>query len=285
MLTRRTLVAALVAAPLAACTRTSPTAHPLRVIGNRLFVDALVNGHPVEALLDSGAEMSLADRAAADMLGLAGGQSVTARGSGAGTTQAAIVEGVAIEAAGVRLIDRSVAVIDLADVGRRLIGRPLPFIVGRDLFDAARLFIDIEGGVLRAVDRAVTPPGVQLPLQTAHGIETMPVAVEGEPAWAEFDLGNGSEVSVSRTYARKLGLDAPERLTGRKSGGGIGGAVERDTTTLRTLTVAGVTFHDVPATIDDNANAGDVNVGVSILRRFHITTDYAQHAIWLSPRR
>ena len=99
------------------------------------------------------------------------------------------------------------------------------------------------------------------------------------PAQAEFDLGNGSDVMVSRAFAQKAGL----KVTGQKSGGGIGGEIVRDTTVLPTLTVAGVVFRDVAATVDDQSNANDLNIGTSILRNFRITTDFKQRAVWLQP--
>jgi len=78
------------------------------------------------------------------------------------------------------------------------------------------------------------------------------------------------------TYGRKVTT---------KSGGGLGGATLRQIVTLRTLEVAGRTFTDVSAAIDAQPSASDVNIGVNILRHFAITTDFANHAVWLAPRR
>ena len=50
------------------------------------------------------------------------------------------------------------------------------------------------------------------------------------------------------------------------------------------LTVAGRTFRNVPAAIDDQPNANDLNVGTSILKEFLIVTDFKQRAVWLAPR-
>ena len=40
------------------------------------------------------------------------------------------------------------------------------------------------------------------------------------------------------------------------------------------LAIAGQTFRNVPAAIDDQPNAGDLNIGTSILRHFVITADF-----------
>jgi len=51
-------------------------------------------------------------------------------------------------------------------------------------------------------------------------------------------------------------------------GGGLGGEANRQIIVLSSLEIAGRRFEDVAAAIDRQASASDVNVGVSILRRF-----------------
>jgi predicted aspartyl protease len=258
---------------------------PLSVHRNRLFLAASVNGQPVEALLDSGAEMTSIDDDRAASLGLALTGADEVKGSG-GTAKVRFSEGVTVEAAGIRLADRMVAVFDLDEVASRLIGRPVPVIVGREVFDAARLRIDVDGGRIASVPRDREPTGARLPLTTHKGIEHFPVSVEGHsPASAAFDLGNGGTVLIGKAYAERLGLTAPNRIVGRRTGGGIGGAIERDLVILQTVTIAGRTFENVEAAIDPLDSASDLNIGTQLLRRFLITADYAQHALWLEPRR
>lgn len=257
----------------------------LIVRGDRLFIPARLNGIETrDALLDSGAELSLVDQAFAQQAGLVTAGTETARGTG-GEEEVTFAEGVTIEAVGIRLENRPVAVLDLGDIATRLVGSPVTMIVGRELFDAARLAIDIENGTIAAVGRDQVPVGLQLTMDTHNALQTIPVAVEGgAPVQAEFDLGNGSEVLIGAAYAERAGLLAPDRIVGQKSGGGIGGEVERDLVVLAEFEVAGVTFRDVPAAIDRTDNAGDVNVGVRILRNFGITVDFAENAVWLEPR-
>jgi predicted aspartyl protease len=259
---------------------------PLRTTrGGRLLLDVRVNGQPVEALLDSGAEMSVLDLSFARRLELEGTRTETARGSGAGVLEAGIVDGVRLDAVGLELKNQTVAVLDLSDVADRLLGRPLEMILGREIFDAARLQIDIAGGRIEVMDDTVDPPGVRLPLTTEHGIETFPVRVEDQaPVQAALDLGNGSNVILGADYAKRAGLLADGRAVTRETGGGIGGATERDVITLSSLEIAGRVFRDVPASVDEGANANDVNVGLSVLRHFLITTDYSERLLWLLPR-
>lgn len=261
----------------------SAAAEPLELFNDRLFLPATVNGERTVALLDSGAEMTVLDDDFARRLGLATEGSAVGRGTGAQTVEATFAEHLRIEAAGVSLEQRA-AVIELGEVSQRLVGRDVELILGREIFDHARLRIDIEGGT---IDTGAEPgqAAVRLPMTNRRGVPTVPVTVEGHaPVHADFDLGNGSGVVVGRAYAERIGLTAPERVVGRRSAGGIGGAVERDQVVLRSLVVGGREFRDVPAGIDSNENAADVNIGTSILRHFIVTTDFARDSVWLEPR-
>ena len=282
---KRLAAAALALAAIAGCASVPPqSAGRLEVRGNRLFLPVTVNGTRVTGLLDSGAEMSLVDDGLAARAGLrlAGAEAV--KGTG-GTAPVRFSSGVDLAAAGVELPGRTVAVMDLQDIIDRLLGRPVDIVLGREFFDAGRIRIDIEKGEIAAVPADREPAGTRIPLRTAEGIETLPAAVEGRPpVHADFDLGNGSEVLVGRAYAESIGLTAPGRIVERGKGGGIGGAVERDIVILSSLTVGGRTFRNVRAAIDPSGNAADLNLGVSVLRHFIITTDFARQALWLEPR-
>jgi len=259
---------------------------PLRMTeGSRLLVDARVNGRAVEALLDSAAEASLLDTEFARELGLLGGKDVTARGSGETTMKASLVSGVTLEALGLTLRDQTVGVLSLSDVGQRLLGRPLPFVLGREVFDNARLEIDIEGKTIRVVDPAAQPRGVRLGLDSSHGVETIPVLIEGRPARAAFDVANGSKPLLGSRFAEEARLLSDGRAVTSELGGGIGGETKRQVITLASLELAGKKFTDVPVAVDRSEHAHEFNVGISLLRHFIITTDYKQRAVWLAPRK
>jgi predicted aspartyl protease len=106
----------------------------------------------------------------------------------------------------------------------------------------------------------------------------------GAPVRATFDLGNGSHVLLGKSYAERLGLTTDGRTARTERGGGLGGETTRQVYTLREISIAGRRFTNVPAAIDPQPSASDVNIGVSLLRHFRITTDYAAHAVWLEPR-
>jgi|CXWL01.1.fsa_nt_gi predicted aspartyl protease len=256
--------------------------YPLKLTrGDRLLLATQVNGHAVEALLDSAAEASVLDREFARKIGLTGSGVATAKGSGEKTVEVPLAQGVTLGAAGLTLRDQTVAIADLSDVGQRLLGHPLDMILGRELFDAARLRIDIDRRELEVMEDRAEPGGIRLELKTVNGIEVFPVLVEGEPVLAAFDLGNGSNVFVSGDYAKRRGLLTDGRTVSQETGGGLGGETQRSVISLKSLEVAGLTLADVPASIDEGDSATDLNVGISVLRRFVITTDFSAHALWL----
>jgi hypothetical protein len=264
---------------------TQEKTYPLTLVhGSRLLIAASINGHPVQALLDSAAEATLVDRAFAQRLNLKHSSTVAGQGSGAASFDADLVNGVTLQALGLSLPNQTVAVVDLTDLGRRLLGRKVDVILGREIFDAARLCIDIDAGKIGVVSRDRDPPGVRFALKTEHGVETFPVRVEGVgPLQATFDLGNGAQVLVASALASRLHLLTDGRKITAERGGGLGGATSRQVIELRALEVGQQVYTDVPAAIDSNPSSSDVNVGVSILRNFLITTDFSQHAVWLSP--
>lgn len=255
-------------------------AETLEVRGDRLFLPVEVGGEPIEALLDSGAEVTVFDTATARQLRLGSGTEVEARGTGAGTARAELVKDVSVTALGRDLAIPMAAVMDLSDVGARLLNAPLPMILGRELFDSGRVLIDIEGGRIEWLDEAAAPEGVMLDLTAAHGIETIKVGfgAAGEQA-ADFDLGNGSGLLISAALASRLALTP----VGTEEGGGIGGSVSRPVVIVPELTIAGKTFRNVRAqvTADERVPA---NVGVGLLREFVIVIDFPGRRVWLRPR-
>ena len=45
----------------------------------------------------------------------------------------------------------------------------------------------------------------------------------------------------------------------------------------------GAVDDDVRAVVDPMGNAGDLNLGVKILREFVMVVDFGRHSIWLAP--
>jgi hypothetical protein len=257
-------------------------AEPLRLSGARIFVPVTINGIETEALLDSGAETTLVDEAFARRIGLTLAGSEIAKGTG-GQQAVRFAHGVDLESVGTHLEGRTVVVMDLSDIARHVVGEPLTVVLGRELFDSGPFLLDLRAGEINAVDAPSESLGTRLPLRDHAGIKQVPVRIEGIEVHADFDLGNGSEVLIGRDFAAARGLLAPDRIVGRKTGGGVGGTVTRDLVRLRSVCLAGVEFTDVPAAIDATEHAADANVGVALLRTFVMTIDFPGNTLWLAP--
>jgi len=280
---RRHLVFSILFASIVMSAISVAHAAPLELHGNRLFVAVTINGVKAEALLDSAAEMTFVDPKLAARLKLVPEGSETAKGSG-GDAQVQFAKGVDIEAAGVKLPDLTVALLDMTDLSKRVVAKDLQIILGREFFDAGRVRIDIEGRSIEKVDSAIEPRGTRLPLLSARGIESFPCTVEGVATHADIDIGNGNEVLIGRAFAEAHGMLAPGRVVERKSGGGIGGSVDREIVVLKSLEIAGTRIENVRAAIDPQPTAGEVNVGTSVLRRFDLVIDFPAHAVWVQAR-
>jgi hypothetical protein len=256
---------------------------PLKMHNNRLLLQVKINGAPAEALLDTAAEMTFVDSKLAAEIGLKAEGSQTAQGSG-GKAEVQFAKNVNIEAAGVKLPNMTVALLDMTFLSKKLVDTELRIILGREFFDAGRVEIDMVGGAIRKVDPSVEPPGVKLPLTSDRGIESFPCKVEGIDTECDIDIGNGSEVLIGKSFAEQHGLSKPERIVEHKEGGGIGGAVTRDIIVLSTIDVGGVKFEKVRGAIDPQPTAGAVNVGNSVLDHFVLTIDFPGRALWFKPR-
>jgi hypothetical protein len=260
-------------------------------LGSRIYIPATVAGTETHVLLDSGAEATVLDKAFAEKAGIKRTGVVTAIGTG-GRQEAEIASGVNIRVGDMELRDLTVVLIDLSGI-ERMIGRPIPVILGKEVFNASAIDLDFEARTIafQDLDSFVAPAGaVAVPVTTANGIRSVPVSVEGaEPVLFDFDLGNGTPLLIYSAYAGPKRLVTDGRPTSRTLSGAVGGLKQRDIATIRTLTFGGVTFKDIPTvffadegdTAESNRTMG--NIGMPILSRFRLTTDYARDRLYLTP--
>jgi hypothetical protein len=71
-------------------------------------------------------------------------------------------------------------------------------------------------------------------------------------------------------------------------GGGVGGMSNEKLATLRSIAIGGARMNDVPAAFPDagenavNSDQTAGNVGLYVLSRFRLITDYPHNALWLT---
>ena len=251
-----------------------------------------VNDVATDIWLDSGAGMTVLDTPLAEAAGLRAAGSIAAQGTG-GRTEAGLVGGVTITVGALEIGPLSAAVLDLSDVGRRL-GRPLPAILGKELFHALGVDLDYPNARIRFHDPDALragAPGRRLELLPADdGHKNVMMTIEGGgPVVVGLDTGQGGELTLFRHYATARGLLEGRPLSERL-GAGVGGATTMKVGTLRAVTLAGyelrgvpVAFHveDVKGAFDTQLQAG--NLGAGILKRFRVLFDYPHDCLWLEP--
>lgn len=256
------------------------------------FVSGAVNGVAAAMLIDSGAERTVIDASLAQELALERGGDVTARGI-SGAADAWIARGVTIEVGGVRFEPPFVVVIDLAPVALRL-GRPLPVVLGRELFARAIVELDYPRERVAFHDPERSPgtdDARSLTLFEAGGGKyAVEARIEGRPpVRVQVDTGSGDTLTIFHDYVstQKL-LDGRARVSTRLAGGVGGNSVEHEAT-LATLSLGEWRLRDVPALLEAqvrNANAArdcSGRLGGRVLRRFRVTIDAPHQRMHLEP--
>lgn len=255
----------------------------------RIFIPVTVQGRPVDAMLDSGAEVTVVDRAFAEEIGLVAQGGVTAVGTG-GSETVAIAPGFDVRLGGAELKGVTVAIMDLSPISQAL-GRRIPVLLGKEMMNQAITDIDFAARRIRLVapEAFVPPPGtVELALTPVKGLRALPVSIEGGPTvMAMFDLGNGSPLALFPGYAAEARVMEGRRASAVMAGG-LGGAAPSPLFNLERLSIGGHVFENVPTTLrnahgvwarDDAA----ANVGLPIFSRFRVMVDFGGDRLFLQP--
>jgi len=257
--------------------------------GNRVVVSATLNGHAVPAILDTGASATTIDRAYARSIGIPEGQKIEGRGAG-GVVEAELVHNVTLELGGIKFEKMTVAVMDLGPVARA-IGRPLPLVVGRELFNNATLAFDWDKNLITIADSAhFTPPAnaTVLPVERRGPFNFVKLSVAGlPPIDAVLDLGAGGAISLPSDYWSKQPALASLHYADTQSGG-VGGLHSTRAVTLPNVEFAGRLFEKVPAVLGGDSNGGAAergsNLGIGMLKQFALVLDLGHDRIFLGPR-
>lgn len=257
--------------------------------GSRIVLNGRVNGVATEMMLDSGAGVTTMDRDFAQKIGLKPGMKITAQGSG-GTEQGELVTDVTVQAGNLKLNGVTVLVLHLDPI-EKAIGRPIPVVLGREVFMNSVVGLDFERQLLTlspAQDFATPPGGTEVKLKRDGTIHYLPMSVDGlPPVEAALDLGNGGALSVSKEYFDKAPrLAALPYAIGLS--GGVGGLKETRRVTIPKVSLGGFTFEKVPgdlSSLKGGPYKGRVNAGIQLFKPFKLTLDLGHDHLWLQRTR
>ena len=284
-------VAAQVAEPPIATPVVSAVAHRSATIpfelyrGNRMFLTGRINGVETAMVLDSGAGVTTLDTAFARKIGLINGQKISALGNG-GEQDAELFQNVTIEAGNLKLSGATVVAIDLSQIAKG-IGRPMPVILGRELFVNSVVAIDFDRKEMSlSPSKGYRAPAgaTEVKLKREGTLHYMPVSLAGlPPVDAAFDLGNGGALSISKEYHEAhpefAALPHAPSLSG-----GVGGLHEMKMVTVPKVSMAGFSFEGVPANLGalpDGPYEDRANVGIQMFKPFKLTLDLGNDRLWL----
>lgn len=266
----------------AAAARTLPAPDveiPFRVVqGNRIFLNVGIGRENVWAMLDSGASATVIDLRLARRLGLLGqAKAIAARGAGGeGEGQSLGPQTLNLGPIGLEGIEA--VALDLRGVEESL-GHPLPMIVGKDILDRLVVRFDWDRSRLGLTSpaRYRPPPGAKMIELGREGeLRTIALRVGAfAPLNALFDLGNGGNVSLPRTYWTERGAlsaapFAPWRF------GGFGGEQPSRMITVDRVEIGPLRLRKVPVMLSEYRPATGIeeaNVGMGVFRRYIFAVD------------
>ncbi len=208
-----------------------------------LAVSARVDGRPTGALIDSGAQTSVLDRAAAERLGVRPGATLPLLAYGVsgapqfGRAAAADVALGALDVPQLRL-----AILDLGPIVEATGGR-VELVIGQDLLRRVSADIDLDRRRLALRPPGTRPPGVllrSLPVRLRGRELAADAIVEGRAIEAVVDTGSSAALSMSEPTARTAGLLASERALAAQAGVTFGGATRNAVVRARVESLAGV---------------------------------------------
>lgn len=247
-----------------------------------------IGGMKVSAMVDTGAGRTVLDRALAARLGIATRLGFNVAGITA-DSQGEFADDLKIDIGDLTLTGIKAGVLDLGPLSTQ-VDDPIGIILGRELFANTRADIDFIDNQIEFFDPA-SPTKIPLvpPLrlqQSVRGTPHIPLVIgPGLSIEAGFDIGYNAALLLSPSYADQMGLLRGKRVSTVASQGVEGISVNR-VATLDSVRLGDTTIANVPIEIPSSwTRSMPAVLGLEILKRFHIVTDYPHERAWFSPYR
>lgn len=253
-----------------------------------VLIDVFANGVPVPALLDSGAQSTVVDRALAARLGLSLSPITPVVAFGvSGAPQVGRSARLALAAGDAVFEDVRAAVLELAPIAAAA-GRPFSIVIGQDVLSTVVADIDFPRARAAFHDpaRYVPPAGLIQPPARRSGRELLTtVEVEGRPLEVVLDTGASGALALSPASARSVGL-LDGRDQRRAPSITFGGVSNDRVVRAASLRFADAEVEDVLVHIYEPPRGGRVPpglLGVEVLERYRVILDHAQGRLHLLP--
>jgi hypothetical protein len=174
-----------------------------------------------------------------------------------------------------------------------MLGRPMPVILGKEVFHETVVDIDYPNARIAFHARdgfAYHGPGHEVKLLPGEdGHRRVEFTVDGKATGrATVDTGSGGTIQIFKKFTDAHGL-LEGRPSSQSQGGGVGGKITSSIATLDSLTFAGYRLEHVPASFTTDSKSTfdakdfDGNLGAGVFARFRMIFDYARETLWVEP--
>ena len=248
--------------------------------GGLIEIPVTLNGAPIRAVVDSGAQFSAIDATLARRLGLRRPLTapILAYGVSGGPMLTHTVK-VDLATPGLSVPQLRAAVLDLAPISA-ITGRDFQMLIGRDVLGHLVVEADFPRARARFLARGVYAPprdAVTVPLRQSGGAPVVTIQVEAAPPVEVLvDTGSSGLLALSETAARQAGLLAPGRAASAAHSVSLGGLRLNRLVTARTVAIAGVRLANIDVQVYQpaaNAPAPSGLLGAGLFRRFRMALD------------
>lgn len=257
---------------------------PFRFISNHLFIPVTVGGVERLWVLDTGAGMSVIDKAFADEMGLKLEGDLKGRGAG-GTVDASFAVLPPFELQGIRFDEQTVAVIDMNELIRRL-GIDVAGILGFDFLSRFVTKVDYAAELVSFYDPEsfnYNGKGSMLDAHIKESVFETSATLDGRHSgtWL-FDLGAGM-THLDGCYALREGYANKDGVL--RMGHGAGNEFQLKTVMGDSIQFAGFTIYEPRISFayggsDTVFTADKIGVlGNTLFRNFVLYVDYAAESV------
>lgn len=258
--------------------------------GGLVEIAAAVNGAPIRAIVDSGAQFSAIDRALAERLDLPRTLAAPMLAFGvSGGPMLTHTVGLDLSLDGLAAPGLRAAALDLAAIGQAT-GRDFQLLIGRDVL--RRVIVETDYPLRRSRFLArgayAPPPDARtLKLRDRGRGPMLPAQIEdGPPLELLVDTGAAGAIALSEDAARQAGLLAPGRRVTPSHSVSLGGLSLDRRVTARTANIGGLALRNVEVQVyrpAPNAPAPAGLVGAGLFARYRMALDLAGDALHLIP--